>query len=71
MTERKSPAMSKEPPDTKSPALEPRVQAHLGDQLRRFYADMLAEPVPDRLKALLDELERVEPPNIPPKEGPR
>lgn len=58
--------MSKEPPDEQRHALEPRVQAHLGDQLRRYYGTMLAEPVPDRFKALLDELERVEPKQTPP-----
>ena len=63
--------MSKEHPDKKSPALEPRIQAHLGDQLRRYYGTMLAEPVPDRFKALLDQLEQVDPPIPPPKEGPR
>lgn len=70
-TEWKSPPMSQDPADPKSPALDPRIQAHLGDQLRRLYADMLAEPVPDRFKTLLDQLERVEPPAAPPKEGPR
>lgn len=63
--------MSQDPPDKKHVPLEPRIQAHLGDQLRQFYGAMLAEPVPDRFKALLDELERARPPTDGPKEGPR
>ena len=36
------------------------IQTHLGDKLREFYGSILAEPVPDRLTSLLDQLERQE-----------
>jgi len=36
------------------------VQAHLGEKLKEFYGSILSEPIPDRLTALLDELERQE-----------
>lgn len=36
------------------------VQAHLGEQLRRYYASIVSEPVPDRFASLLDELEQRE-----------
>lgn len=36
------------------------IQAHLGEQLRKYYAAIVAEPVPDKFAALLDELERRE-----------
>jgi hypothetical protein len=36
------------------------VQAHLGEKLKEFYGSILREPVPDRLTALLDELEKQE-----------
>lgn len=36
------------------------IQAHLGEKLREFYGSILAEPVPDRLMTLLDQLEQQE-----------
>lgn len=36
------------------------VQAHLGEKLKEYYGSILAEPVPDRLTALLDALEKQE-----------
>lgn len=63
--------MSQDLPDKKPPPLEPRIQAHLGDQLRQYYGAMLAEPVPDRFKALLEELERAQPPSSGSKEESR
>lgn len=53
MSERKS-------SPTQSPRLGAPVEAHLGDRLREFYDSILSEPVPDRLTALLDELEKQE-----------
>lgn len=47
-------------PTKRPPGLDAPVQAHLGETLRTFYDAMLTEPVPDRLTALLDELERRE-----------
>ncbi|MDR3494986.1 MAG: NepR family anti-sigma factor [Ancalomicrobiaceae bacterium] len=39
------------------PMVEPKFQAHIGRQLRQLYDRMVSEPVPDRFKALLDQLE--------------
>jgi Anti-sigma factor NepR len=38
--------------------LEAELQDHIGAQLRAVYNAILVEPVPDRFKKLLDELER-------------
>lgn len=44
--------------DDDSPAaLDPRLQAHIGRKLREYYNEITAQPVPDRFKALLDQLE--------------
>lgn len=44
--------------DDDSPAaLDPRLQAHIGRKLREYYDDISSQPVPDRFKALLDQLE--------------
>jgi hypothetical protein len=40
------------------PRLDPRLQAYIGEQLRSYYADLLSEPVPERLVALLKRLDR-------------
>lgn len=45
---------------TEAQGLEADLRAHLGEQLRRVYGSVLSEPVPNRLTALLDELERRE-----------
>ncbi len=37
-------------------SLPPEVQASIGRQLKRAYADIVAEPLPDRFSKLLDEL---------------
>ena len=47
-------------PSAPSPELAEPVRAHLGEKLKEFYGSILAEPVPDRLTALLDALERQE-----------
>lgn len=51
--------------DDKHPTRRPHgiddpIQTHLGSKLREFYGTILAEPVPDRLTSLLDQLERQE-----------
>ena len=40
--------------------IEPKLQAHIGQKLREYYDHLAAEPVPDRFKALLDQLENAE-----------
>ncbi len=46
-------------PDAKGELQQP-VQAHLGEQLKRYFSSIVAEPVPDRFSSLLDELEKKE-----------
>jgi hypothetical protein len=36
------------------------VQARIGDRLRRMYAGLIEEPIPDRFRELLDQLERLD-----------
>jgi hypothetical protein len=38
-------------------ALGPELQAYIGRQLRSLYDEVLKEPLPERLRALLAELE--------------
>jgi Anti-sigma factor NepR len=45
------------------PTLEPLLQAHIGKQLRNMYDAMTREPVPERFKLLLDQLEAGENPD--------
>lgn len=40
--------------------LEPLLQAHIGRKLREFYDAAAREPVPERFKLLLDQLENGE-----------
>jgi hypothetical protein len=40
------------------PKLGPDLQAHIGRQLRSLYDEVLKEPVPDRLRDLLQQLEQ-------------
>jgi hypothetical protein len=49
------------------PALEPLLQAHIGKQLREMYGAMTREPVPDRFRLLLEQLEAGE--RAPPAES--
>lgn len=42
------------------PALDEPTQAHIGQQLKKFYSSILTEPMPSRFEQLLDELERRE-----------
>jgi hypothetical protein len=43
-------------PSKRSP-LDARLQAHLGSQLRRLFAETAQEPVPERFASLLERLE--------------
>ena len=45
--------------------LTPGVQEAIGKQLRNVYGRMLAEPLPDRFKKLLDELKAAKPKEKP------
>ncbi len=36
------------------PQLDPKVQALIGERLRLYYAELLTEPVPERLVDLID-----------------
>jgi hypothetical protein len=37
--------------------IDARLQAHLGDRLRKIYAETARQPIPDRFSNLLDRLE--------------
>lgn len=39
--------------------LDPRLQAHIGRQLKSMYDEYLNEPVPDHLIELLEKLDRI------------
>ena len=47
------------PPGDKGDIDQP-IQAHLGEQLKRYFSSIVAEPVPDRFANLLNELEQRE-----------
>jgi hypothetical protein len=38
------------------PTLPHEVTAHIGEQLRAYYAELMSEPIPDRFVNLLNEL---------------
>lgn len=65
------------PQDRKPPGeraeIDQPVQAHLGEQLRRYFSSIVSEPVPDRFSNLLDELEKRERASVREKrdDGPR
>lgn len=40
------------------PGLDRAIQARIGDNLRAMYDDLLQQPVPDRFKDLLGQLEQ-------------
>ena len=40
------------------PGLDRNVQARIGDNLRAMYDELLQQPVPDRFKDLLGQLEK-------------
>ena len=52
--------MSEKKDTPEQPSLEPPIQAHLGDQLKKLYGTILSEPIPERLTLLLDQLEKLE-----------
>ncbi len=66
MTQRRSAQTANEQTDLpprqavgEGPVLQPPLQDHIGRQLRALYDDVLAQPVPDRFKELMDRLDRV------------
>jgi hypothetical protein len=42
------------------PMLDQAIQKHLGRKLQATYNDLVSQPVPDKFRQLLDELERQE-----------
>lgn len=46
--------------DDEGPALSKAIQDHLGRRLKATYVDLVSQPVPDRFRLLLEELERRE-----------
>jgi hypothetical protein len=40
-----------------NPKLDRAIQSRIGDQLRAMYDDLMQQPVPDKLRDLLDKLE--------------
>lgn len=42
------------------PRLDIAIQKHLGRKLQATYSDLVNQPVPDKFRQLLDELERQE-----------
>lgn len=56
-TDPKSTDPGKEPPQDAALA----IQEHIGRELRAIFEDVVAQPVPERLRQLLDELERKQP----------
>ncbi len=40
------------------PQLSPEIQAKIGQQLRKFYDDVVSQGVPDRLAQLLKRLDK-------------
>jgi len=49
--------------------LEPLLQAHIGRKLREFYDSAVREPVPDRFRLLLDQLENGDLESVGSQEG--
>ncbi len=45
-------------PDPNDPNLDRVIQTRIGDLLRDMYDDLLQQPVPDRFKDLLSQLEK-------------
>ena len=60
----KSPDSSEKPPEngpagkSGGPKLDRGTQSRIGDQLRAMYTDLMEQPVPDKFKALLDQLDQ-------------
>lgn len=51
---------SEGPEEKKGEFQQQPIQAHLGEQLKRYFSSIVSEPVPDRFASLLDELEKQE-----------
>jgi hypothetical protein len=49
---------SQSAPDSAGPGLDRVVQARIGDNLRAMYDELLQQPVPDRFRDLLGQLEQ-------------
>jgi Anti-sigma factor NepR len=49
-----------EPEVDHEPMLDQAIQQHLGRKLQATYNDLVSQPVPDKFRQLLDELERQE-----------
>ncbi len=47
---------------TPEPEVDQAIRSHLGTQLKASYEEILKQPVPDRFKQLLAELEKREKP---------
>ena len=44
--------------ESSEPGLDRAIQARIGDNLRAMYDELLQQPVPDRFKDLLGQLEK-------------
>lgn len=44
-------------PDNPDTGLDRAIQARIGDHLRAVYADLMQQPIPDRFKDLLQQLD--------------
>lgn len=57
--ERKPAAPEKKPAQPASPGAEPAfpLHEHIGRQLRTMFDEVVAQPVPDKFKELLDQLD--------------
>lgn len=49
--------MNQKDDDSEAPQLPRDAQARIGARLRQMYDSVVQEPVPDRFKALLDQLQ--------------
>jgi hypothetical protein len=62
-----------DPPDD-GPDVDPYIgdlQARIGRRLRAHYADILSQPIPDRITALLDRLAETDGPGLHPPSSDR
>lgn len=51
-----------------NPKLDTTSQKRIGDQLRAMYDELMQQPVPDRFRDLLDQLDKAQPsPKAPPE----
>ena len=60
MTKRKpeTPTAKRVPEAPRNPARTVELQEHIGRELKAMFEDVVAEPVPENLQQLLEELER-------------